>query len=142
LPGEYFAERARTAQRDEKAEAATDFALRGLKTEKRNPNLYQYLASAQFTLCDRISDPQVRAQCYGAPVTALEEARALAPQDRTVLVQLALGYDAAGRYPEAEWAFYDARKCDPRSVYLNDVYKFHLGQWRAAGAPLQSDTTE
>jgi len=139
LAGEYFAERARTAQRDDHPEAAIAFAARGLTTEKQNPNLYQYLASAQFTHCDAISDPQNRVQCYQAPLDALEKARALAPEDRAILVQLALAYDAVGRYPEAEWVFYEARKWDPRSIYLNEVYKFHLSQWRAKWKPDRTD---
>src|SRR5262249_46022962 len=98
LPGEYFTERARTAQRDDRPEAALAFASRGLETEKQNPNLYLYLASAQFTLCDRVSDLHSRAKCYEERVAALQRARALAPADRTVLVQLALGSDAVNRY--------------------------------------------
>jgi hypothetical protein len=136
LPGEYFTERARSAQRDEQPEVAAAFALRGLTTEKWNPNLYRYLASAQFTLCDRISDPTARTQCYEEPVTALEKARAVAPEDGVILVQLASAYDAVGRYPEAEWVYYDARKWDPRSIYLDELYRFHLSQWRTAPARL------
>ena len=139
LPGEYFAERARTAQRDDRAEAAMALASRGLMTEKQNPNLYQYLASAEFARCDAISDQQERVQCYQSPLDALEKARALAPEDRTILVQLALGYDAVGRYPQAEWAFYEARKWDPKSIYLNEVYKFHLNQWRAQAEAIRND---
>jgi len=139
LPGEYFAERARTAQRDDHPEAAIAFTARGLTTEKQNPNLYQYLASAQFTHCDATSDPQNRVQCYQAPLDALEKARVLAPEDRAILVQLALAYDAVGRYAEAEWVFYEARKWDPRSIYLNELYKFHLSQWRAGSEPDRTD---
>src|ERR1700730_4423671 len=48
LPGEYFAERARKALRDKHAGTAIRFALRGLETEHTNPNLYDYLGSAQI----------------------------------------------------------------------------------------------
>jgi len=139
LPGEYFGERARTAVRDEHADAAFAFATRGLTSEKRNPNLYQYLASAEFARCDEISDSADRVQCNQAPLSALEKARVLAPHDRVILVQLALGYDAVGRYPEGEWAFYEARKWDPRSIYLNELYKFHLSQWRAESERHRAD---
>ena len=130
LPAEYFSERARTAQRDDQPEIAAAFASRGLQTEKENPNLYLCLASARFTICDRLSDLQARVQCYAEPVTLLEKARALAPTDRNVLVQLALGYDAVHRYPEAERIFYEAKKSDPKSVYLDQIYKSHLTLWR------------
>jgi O-antigen ligase len=138
LPGEYFGERARTAVRDEQTDTAIAFASRGLTSEKENPNLYQYLASALFARCDEISNSQDRVQCSQAPLSALEKARALAPQDRVILVQLALAYDAVGRYPEGEWAFYEAQKWDPRSTYLNQIYKFHLSQWQT-GSEQNSD---
>jgi O-antigen ligase len=133
LPGEYFAERARTAQRDNRPEAAADFASRGLKTEQQNPYLYQYLASAQFSRCDSVSDSAARVPCYEEAIRTLEKARALAPRDRTFLTPLALGYDEVGRFPEAEWIFYEARHWDPKSIYLTEVYKYHLSRWQAQG---------
>ncbi len=138
LPGEYFAERARTAQRDDHADIAMAFALRGLATEQKNPYLYQYLSSAEFTRCDSMSDPQARAACYQDPIAALEKARALTPQDRNLLVKLGLAYDGVGRHPEAEWMFYDAKQWDPKSIYLNEVYKYHLSRWQAAGTQSQN----
>lgn len=132
LPGEYFAERARTAQRDNNPDAAASFALRGLQSERQNPYLYHYLASAQFSRCDSISGTDARAHCYEQPITTLEQARALAPQDRTFLVPLALAYDELGRFSEAEWLFYEARHWDPKSIYLAEVYKYHLSRWRKA----------
>jgi O-antigen ligase len=139
LPGEYFAERARTAVRDEHTDVAIVFAERGLTSETRNPNLYQYLASAQFARCDEISSSQDRVQCNQAPLSVLEKARALAPEDRVILVQLALAYDAVGRYPEGEWAFYEAQKWDPKSIYLNQIYKFHLSQWQTVSEQSSDD---
>jgi O-antigen ligase len=132
LPGEYFAEHARTAQRDNHPDAAIRFALRGLKSEQQNPYLYQYLASAELTQCDSISDLQERRSCYENAVQALEKARSLAPQDRTFLVPLALTYDELGRFAEAEWIFYEAGRWDPRSTYLNEIYRYHLSRWRGA----------
>jgi O-antigen ligase len=138
LPGEYFAERARTAQRDNHPDIAMAFALRGLATEHQNPYLYQYLSAAEFTRCDSMSDPQARSACYQEPIAALEQAWALTPQDRNVLVKLGLAYDGVGRHSEAEWMFYDAKQWDPKSIYLNEIYKYHLSQWQAAGAQSQS----
>jgi O-antigen ligase len=137
LPGEYFAERARTAQRDNHPDAAAAFAARGLETERQNPFLYQYLASAEFSRCDSMSDWHDRVSCYEPATGTLEKARALAPQDRTFLVPLALAYDELGRFPEAEWIFYDARHWDPKSVYLTEVYKYHLSRWQGPRSTAQ-----
>lgn len=142
LPGEYFAEHARTAQRDNHPDAAIEFASRGLATEHDNPYLYQYLASAQLTGCYATSDSQPQRSCYEQALGTLQKSRALAPQDRTFLLQLAFTYDALGRFPEAEWMFYEARKWDPKSVYLEEVYKYHLSQWRAAQPISQADRTK
>ena len=132
LPGEYFAERARTAQRDNHPDAAAAFATRGLATERQNPFLYQYLASAEFSRCDSIADSNTRIACYDEAIGTLEKARALAPQDRTFLVPLGLAYDEIGRFPEAEWMFYEARHWDPKSIYLGEVYKYHLSRWQTS----------
>jgi hypothetical protein len=128
LPGEYFAEHARTAQRDNHADDAIRFASRGLETEKQNPFLYQYLASAKLTRCD--SSATDKQSCYEDALSALQRAHALAPQDRTFQVPLALTYDGLERFAEAEWIFAEAQQWDPRSVYLNEIYKYHLSRWR------------
>src|SRR4051812_11125204 len=49
LPGEYFAEHARSTLRNNQPDEAMRFAMRGLESEKQNPFLYQYLASAKLT---------------------------------------------------------------------------------------------
>jgi hypothetical protein len=41
-----------------------------------------------------------------------------------------LTYDELGRFAEAEWIFYEARQWDPRSIYLNEIYKYHLSRWQ------------
>ena len=130
LPGAYFAEHARTAQRDNHPDAAIRFALRGLETEKRDPFLYQYLASAELTRCDSILESPARVSCYEDALPALEKARELAPADRSFLVPLAATYDVLDRFAEAEWIFYEAQRWDPRSIYLNEIYKYHLSRWR------------
>jgi O-Antigen ligase len=130
LPGEYFAERARTAQRDNHPEEARRLAERGLESEKNNPFLYQYLASAKLTGCDSIADTSARNTCYEDGLNALLKARELSPADRTFLVPLALTYDGMGRYPEAEWIYGEARHWDPRSIYLDEIYKYHLWRWQ------------
>jgi hypothetical protein len=86
-----------------------------------------------------MSDAQARAVCYEKPIAALESARSLTPQDRDVLVKLGLAYDAVGRHSEAEWMFYDAKQWDPKSIYLDEIYKYHLSRWRAAGSPTEAE---
>ncbi len=145
LPAEYFAEHARTAQRNNHPEDAIRFATRGLKTDKQNPFLYQYLASAKLTRCDSLATISDRKSCYAEAVGALETAHALAPFDRTFQVPLALTYDALERFPEAEWIFDEARHWDPKSVYLDQIYKFHLSRWRnpdIARENAEADQTE
>lgn len=139
LPAEYFTERARTALRDEHPASAILFALGGLASERNNPSLYQYLGSARSQQGDSTQDPGARASFYGAAISAFEKARALAPQDKTFVLMLAFTYDAAGRFAEGEWMFYEAMRLDPRSTYLKEVYKFHLARWRAGEAFAESE---
>jgi O-antigen ligase len=129
LPGEYFAEHARTELRDNHPDIAIRSALRGLETEKQNPFLYHYLASAKLTRCDSLPSTGERTSCYEDAVSVLAKARELAPADRSFLVPLAATYDALDRFAEAEWIFYEARHWDPRSIYLNEIYKYHLVRW-------------
>jgi hypothetical protein len=43
-----------------------------------------------------------------------------------------LTYDELARFAEAEWIFYEARRWDPRSIYLDEIYRYHLYRWRTA----------
>ena len=140
LPGEYFAERARTAQRDNHSDSAILFALRGLATEQKNPNLYHYLGSAQSTQCDFIADLYARRACYEKAIASFEKARTLAPQDKTFLLPLASTYDTMGRFAEAEWMWNEALRLDPRSTSLNDAYQGHIGHWQNAGTSDREQT--
>jgi len=140
LPGEYFAERARTAQRENHSESAIQFAVRGLATEKKNPNLYHYLGSAEANLCDSIADLHARMGCYEKAIAAFEKARALAPQDRTFLLPLAYTYDTMGRFAEAEWMWEEALRLDPKSISLNEAYQGHLGRWQSTGTSDRQQT--
>ena len=142
LPGEYFTEHARTAQRDNHPDEAIRFALRGLETEQKNPNLYRYFASAKLSKCDSAADDQARTACYDEAIDALTKARQLAPQDRSILLQLALSYDSIGRFTEGEWLFDEARYWDPKSIYLNEVYKYHLSRWRSGPKKAEPDQSD
>ena len=142
LPGEYFAEHARTAQRNNHPDAAIRFALRGLGTERQNPDLYQYLASAKFTLCYSITNRESQRVCNEDAIDVLDKARRLEPEDSTLLLKLALAYDDLGRFAEGEWFFYEARHWDPKSIYLDEVYKYHLSRWRSGQVITQGAEAE
>ncbi|PYK30336.1 MAG: hypothetical protein DME57_07210 [Verrucomicrobia bacterium] len=142
LPGEYFAEHARSTLRNNHPDEAMRFALRGLESEKQNPFLYQYLASAKLTKCDSAADTSGRAACYEDALSALQKARDLSPSDKTFLVPLALTYDNLGRFAEAEWIYDEARYWDPKSIYLNEFYKYHLSRWQNPRPTAENQTAE
>jgi O-antigen ligase len=133
LPGEYFTERARTALRDNHLEESIVFAQRGLTHEQQNPNLYDYFGSARTEQADSMSDTGARASMYEAAIGAFQNARALAPQDSLLAIELGSVYDALGRFTEAEWIWDEALALDPRSTSLKSAYEAHLKQWRNAG---------
>jgi O-antigen ligase len=134
LPGEYFAERARAALRDDQLETGAAFALRGLAWERNNPNLYQYLGSARFDQADRTSTSDASApQFYGEALVAFETAYALAPREEAFAIGMADSYDALGRFNEGEWMYEEALALDPRSTSLAALYQAHLKKWRDSG---------
>jgi O-antigen ligase len=132
LPAEYFAEKSRTALRDNDPAASIVFALRGLEKEKKNPYLYQYLGSARIEEGDSMTNPRARVSFYEAAIGAFENARVLAPQDKTFPIALGTLYDLLGRFPEAEWMFDEALALDPRSIPTRQCYEAHLKNWSAA----------
>ena len=134
LPGEYFAERARAALRDNHAGTAIRFAERGLETEKKNPNLYDYLGSANLERGDARTKPEERAWFYHEALSPFRNARRLAPLDENFDLQLGYTYDLLGRFPEAEWMFYEALRLDPKSISTKRYYERHLKRWRDSGS--------
>lgn len=138
-PSEYFAERARIALRDNQADAAADFAERGVRNQRTNPYLFQYLGSARLQQSDLTNDPQMRAMRYDQAREAFEMARALAPRDEVFAFALAATYDVMGRFADSESVYEDALKLDPRSTYAKQAYDIHLAQWRDGAALVQSE---
>jgi O-Antigen ligase len=134
LPGEYFAERARAALRDDRLETGAAFASRGLASERTNPNLYQYLGSARFDQADRTSTGATSTQFYQEALVAFEAGRALAPREEAFAIGMADSYDALGRFNEGEWVYQEALALDPRSTSLSTLYQAHLKKWRDSGA--------
>ncbi|MDQ6656360.1 MAG: O-antigen ligase family protein, partial [Verrucomicrobiota bacterium] len=133
IPGEYFAERARAALRDEQPVAATYFARRGLEHDESNPDLSFYLGLARTENAERMTDPQAKASFYREAITAFERARAIIPQENLYALELASALDAQQRYDEAESVFHEALELDPRSAALRRYYERHLK--RSRGEP-------
>ena len=139
LPGEYFSEKARVAVRDNRAALAISHALRGLRYDPTNPDLYYHLGCARMLYADFADHPAAADSFYADAIDAFEKARALAPQDEIYALELATALDAARRFEEAEWRFQEAMALDPKSESLRRYYAGHLEQWRTyTPAPAQS----
>ena len=129
LPAEYFAERARVSLRDERPDEAAAFALRGIERERQNPNLFFYLGRARVTQGSMLEDPNKRVSLGEAGLDAFLSARSLAPLDIGPVLDLALTFDALGRFSEAEWMYGVALGLDPKAVAVREYYQAHLDRW-------------
>jgi tetratricopeptide (TPR) repeat protein len=137
LPGEYFAERSRAAMRDQQCIQSINFAREGITWDPKNPDLHFYLGLARQGQADRMQDDRARRSFYTAAIDAFAQAHALLPQEKLYAVELATALGAVGRFEEAEWAFYEARQLDPKSVCLYKSYEGHLRLW--AGTSTEAD---
>jgi O-antigen ligase len=129
-PGEYYAEKARTALRDRRYLSATAFAREALKYEKGNPLIYYYLGRARVVGGDLQQEAEARESFYRAAEPAYIKARELAPLDETYALELAFTYDSLKRFDEAEWLYDEARRLDPKSILRQRYYEAHLDQWK------------
>jgi len=132
LPGEYYTEQARVALRDYDLGGAVSYALKGLQYEQKNPDLYQYLGSAQLDQAAETKDRATRTGLYEAAIDTFEKGRTVAPQEKGFWVALGQAYDQLGRFQEAEWMLDQARELDPKFVPLKDLYDEHLRRWQRA----------
>jgi tetratricopeptide (TPR) repeat protein len=137
LPAEYFTERARVLWNDDKPAEAISYGERALQSEKKNPDLYDYLGSSRTDLADATTNPEKSHALYLAAIDDFERGRALAPLDKTFPVELASVYDTLHRFPEAEWMYGIARALDPKSDATTEAYDAHLKLWsgKAKRAP-------
>ncbi|HJT82275.1 MAG TPA: O-antigen ligase family protein [Chthoniobacterales bacterium] len=138
-PSEYFAERSRTALRDEQFNQAADYALKGLATDHQNPNLYYYLARARIAEGNQATDEARSTALFQSAMVAVEKARDLAPRDVYFTVEIALINDALGRFSQAESAFQKAMQLDPKSIRLKEDYETHRKEWRESEAEYAPD---
>lgn len=132
--GEYYAERARTALRDENPTASIELANKALRHEDRNPEIFFYLGRALIASSREGDQSEERAPVYERALAAFQEAHRLAPLDGTYLLELAFTYDEMGRFAEAEQAYGLARSRDPRSLAVAQLYQAHLEAWEKVGS--------
>jgi len=135
LPGEYFAEKSRTSLRDGQRPAAVYYALRGLRTEQNNPDLFYYLGCGLVAEGNATKDLGKRAALFESAILAFQSGRALAPRDRTLGLALGSVYDALERFPEGEWMYDEVLRLDPKSYAVKESYQAHLDRWRAVREP-------
>jgi Flp pilus assembly protein TadD len=81
---------------------------------------------------DTIGDPTAAKSFYNDAIEPISTARSIAPQDEIYALELATAFDAAERFAEAEWIFYEAMQLDPKSDSLPRYYEGHLNLWRGS----------
>ncbi|HEY0370040.1 MAG TPA: O-antigen ligase family protein, partial [Chthoniobacterales bacterium] len=134
LPGEYYAEEARVALRDEYPKKAIRLAETALQHERKNPKIFFYLGRAWRALGNLNStDDADRIPYYERALAAFDQARQLSPLDGTYPLDMAMLYDKMGRFSEAEWMYGVALARDPLSLTATNMYQLHLDEWQNAG---------
>ncbi len=115
IPGEYYAEKARLALRDEHYLDATLDAREGIKWEKKNPDLYYYLGEAQRQFGCIFQTPAIAEPFYKVASDAFKQGLELFPEDDRLLVREGWTLDALGNFDEADKYFQQAGEWDPKS---------------------------
>ncbi len=126
LPGEYYAELSRRALRDRKYEESRALAERAVGYEKKNPNLYFYLAQARHFLTQNERNPVTRAALFEQAVEAYEEGLKLFPKDTRLLLKLGQTLDVAGRFEDADAVYQRAIAGDPNFGNVYAYYGLHF----------------
>jgi O-antigen ligase len=125
FPGEYFAEKARVALREDRHDEAVAFAERGLQYEKKNPNLYGYLGGAKHFLTRDEADYAIRRKLHEEAVEAYRTGLQLFPRDTGLLLKLAQTYSLLERFQEADEVFHRVFECDPNFGLAYAYYGLH-----------------
>ena len=126
LPGEYYAELSRRALRDQKYEESRALAERAVGYEKKNPNLFFYLAQARHFLTQDEKNPVTRAALFEQAVEAYEEGLKLFPKDTRLLLKLGQTLDVAGRFEDADAVYQRAIAGDPNFGNVYAYYGLHF----------------
>ncbi len=126
LPGEYHAESARVALREEDYIAAVNAARDGLAVTDSDPNLFYYLGEAKLIQGSKAENPVVAHAFYRDAIDAFRNARELFPQETRINLRLGLALDVTGAFAEAEAAYLAALQWDPNSGAVWAYYGTHL----------------
>ncbi|MGI8431990.1 MAG: O-antigen ligase family protein [Chthoniobacterales bacterium] len=135
LRAELYAEKARSALRDERHVAAMLWANRALALDRQNPVTWFYLGESRVRRAENAFSPAARDSFSRAAIEPFTQALALAPNDETFQIALGRVYDSLGRFAEAEAMFGAARAWDPRSDVVQKSYAAHLALWKGERAP-------
>ncbi len=156
LPSEYCSEMARRALRSEDFMGAIQYARKGIggtvgdfapvaramlvpetpeildkflsKTggNPNNPDLYFYIGEANRVLAVRMLNPYMKRRYYGAAATAFAAGLKVFPQEESMLVRYGQSLDGMGRFSDAEGAYQEALKWDPKLDAIHQYYESHL----------------
>lgn len=121
LPGEYLAERARTALRDNELPEAIDFVAQAITRESRNPDLFYYLGEAQRLSAAMAASAEESAALNETALESFDRGLALFPRDVRILLKKARTLDVMQRFEEAAQVLTRAQELDPN---LGNVYAF------------------
>ncbi len=130
LPGERFAEQARTALRDAKYERSIALAKKGMEHEKEDPWLPFYIGEANRALGSAAKNEMARFLFFDSAAEAYRDALKLFPEDEQILVGLARALNGIEEYDEAGKAYRAAAGWDPNLIAIHIFYAQGL---RAAG---------
>ena len=125
LPGEYFAERARALVRDQQPALGIQSALRGLKYDRQNPDLYLHLGQARNILAARMDNDAARASFRQEAIDALQTAWTIAPQEETYGLALGNTLDLSENFDEGESVYAEVLRLDPNSTSVRRYYDLH-----------------
>ena len=130
MRGEYLGELARRAVRDGRYDEGRRLAERALTFERKNPNLWFYLAEARHFMTLGEQDPVARTALFEQAAEAYEEALKLFPRDTRLLLKLGRTLDVAGRFDDAEAIYRRAIACDPNFGNVYAYYGLHFKMQR------------
>jgi O-antigen ligase len=126
-PGEFYAEKARMALRDDHNADALAFARKGMAWEKHNPFLYGYLGEALHFLTLTAPDVATAQSLHEDALMAYAEGLKIYPRDTGLLLKKAQVLDVMGRYPEAEQVFEELFRLDPM---FGNIYAYFGLHWQ------------
>lgn len=126
LPGEYYAEKARTSLRDKDYGGAMLAAKAGIAWEKKNPDLYYYLGEAKRNIGGAFPTPVLSASFYRSASDAYMQGLELFPQDVRLLLIEGWILDALGQHQEAEGYFQKSLEWDANWEPTQKSYENHL----------------